>query len=109
MFVPNYRAVTSLNSITHGDTAALANWEAMFAGDTAEYYVRTTRTVQANDTWGQAEELGDWEGERMQRGDRVRVSGTYAAKWVQRDDRWMLQAEVFTLLSCEGSETACTP
>jgi hypothetical protein len=39
----------------------------------------------------------------MSEGSIVQASGVYAAKWQRTDNgEWVLQAEVFTTLTCDG-------
>ena len=109
LLTPDYHAVSSLNNQTHGASQGRENWDNLFARDTSEFYVRTSRRIRVNEAWGQAEELGDWHGHRSQRDEPVRVFGTYAAKWIRNGNGWALQSEVFTLLGCEGAKTACAP
>lgn len=109
VIAPNYHLLSSMNNHTHGRDASRDMWSALFSRDTSEFYVRTTRDVRVNEEWGHAEELGNWDGRRKQAGERVRVFGTYAAKWIRTNSTWTLQSEVFTLLGCEGASTACAP
>lgn len=107
--LPTYHIVTGRSVQAHGRDSALESWTALFRDPTL-HYIRSTRTVYVNETWGLAEELGDWKGQFTASDGPVRASGVYAAKW-QRDDggRWRLQAEVFTTLACEGGAVGCTP
>ncbi len=105
----DYHSLSSLNNHTHGPLKSRDGWSALFARDTSESYVRTTRELRVNEEWGHAEELGDWEGRRSQDAGGVRVFGTYAAKWIRSNSTWTLQSEVFTLLGCEGASAACAP
>ena len=109
LLAPSYHLVSSRNSQTGGVGEALEMWGNTFARDTAEFYVRTPREIRVHEAWGQAEELGDWDGHRSQGGEPVRVFGTYAAKWIRNSGEWTLQSEVFTLTGCEGAEAACAP
>ena len=106
---PDYHSLSSLNNHTHGLLESRDGWSALFARDTVESYVRTTRELRVNEEWGHAEELGDWEGRRSQDAGGARVFGAYAAKWIRHDSTWTLQSEVFTLLGCEGASAACAP
>ncbi len=107
VLLPDYHIVTSRNGQWTGREASVENWGSVFAGDPNEAYVRTPRDIQVFERWGTAEELGDWEGTRIVRGESVIVSGRYAARWVRREGRWLLLAEVFTALDCRGPESAC--
>jgi hypothetical protein len=77
---------------------------------TSMSYVRTPRTVAVNEGWGLAEEVGDWTGYVSAADGPARSSGVYAAKWQRANDgTWLLQAEIFTTLKCEGGPRGCTP
>ena len=103
----DYHLIGSQNSQFAGRDANLELWTRVFEGDPDETYVREPRDVRVFEAWGTAEELGDWTGTRIVRGERVRVSGTYAARWVRAEGRWLLLAEVFTAFACEGPADAC--
>ena len=40
---------------------------------------------------------------------RVTIRGRYSAKWRRTDGVWLLEAEVFTPLSCRGSSYCTRP
>ena len=109
LLLPSYHLVTGRSVQSHGVAEEVAIWQGMFA-DSTLLYVRRTREVRANPEWGLAEELGDWTGRLTAPDGRVRVNGSYAAKW-QRDTggAWRLQSEVFTTLRCEGGPQGCKP
>src|SRR6185436_3505027 len=53
---------------------------------------------------------GDWKGSYVTAGSKAQASGVYSAKWQRTlDGRWLLQAEVFTTMACEGAPVACVP
>ena len=106
---PEYHLVTSRNAQVHGIDANRRLWAEVFAADPDEVYVRTPRRVRVMDDWGVAEELGDWEGRRVQEGSAVELAGTYAARWVRVEGVWLLLSEVFTASSCRGTSEACGP
>jgi ketosteroid isomerase-like protein len=109
LLLPTYHIVTGRSVQSHGAADEIGTWRTMFS-DTTLLYVRRTREVRANPSWGIAEELGDWTGRLTAPDGPVRVNGSYAAKW-QRDTggRWRLQSEVFTTLHCEGGPQGCKP
>ena len=73
-------------------------------------YRRTPREVTINEDWGLAEELGNWRGVYTAEGVTVHASGVYAAKWQRAEDgEWLLQAELFTTITCTGPEEGCRP
>lgn len=110
LLMPTYHIVTGRSSQDDGHDANVAVWETMFAADTTMLYVRTPREVRVSDTFGLAEELGNWAGNYTANGQPGEASGVYAAKWqLSTDGRWLLQSEVFTTLECSGGPEACRP
>jgi hypothetical protein len=66
-------------------------------------YIRTPREIAINEAWGIAEELGNWNGRYTADGTLVQASGVYSAKWqLTENGEWVVQAEIFTTLNCEG-------
>lgn len=110
LLAPGYHIVTGRSDQSHGAIAEREKWASRFAADPTVTYRRTPREVRVNEAWGLAEETGDWEGSYATAGSQARASGVYAAKWQRTvDGRWLIQSEVFTTMSCEGSAAACVP
>ena len=81
-----------------------------FQNDPTTFYRRTPREITINEDWGLAEELGNWKGNYTVKEILVHVSGVYAAKWQRAvDGEWVLQAEMFTTITCTGPEGGCPP
>ena len=111
ILAPNYHLVTGRSAQFHGVDEERARWAETFAKDSAVIYRRTPREIQVNEGWGLAEELGNWIGTYTAAGQIVRASGVYAAKWQRAADsgEWLVQAEVFTTLTCDGPPEGCVP
>jgi 7,8-dihydropterin-6-yl-methyl-4-(beta-D-ribofuranosyl)aminobenzene 5'-phosphate synthase len=110
LLAPTYHLVTGRSDQSHGREAEREKWAVRFAADPTVNYVRMPRSIRANEAWGLAEEAGDWNGAYTTAGSKAVASGVYAAKWQRAaDGRWLIQAEVFTTLSCEGATIACVP
>lgn len=110
LLAPGYHIVTGRSDHSHGASAEQAKWKERFAADPTVSYLRTPREVRVNEAWGLAEELGDWAGSYAIAGAAAKASGVYSAKWQRTvDGRWLLQAEVFTTMRCEGPAAACVP
>lgn len=105
----SYHLVSSVDDQEHGRAGAVARWKAIFSADPRIVYVRTPRSIHVTESWGMAEELGDWTGQLHREDGPATIRGTYAAKWVRASDgAWRLQAEVFTPTACEGGAKSCT-
>ena len=62
VLAPTYHVVTGRSDQSHGAQAEREKWSSRFAADPTVSYVRTTRAVRVNESWGLAEETGDWKG-----------------------------------------------
>ena len=106
LLAPSYHIVTGRSEQSHGadvrkQSAGRANLAPIPQRSTA---VRRGH-VTINEDWGMAEELGNWKGNYTVHESLVHASGVYAAKWQRTDGgEWVLQAEMFTTLTCTGPE-----
>jgi len=107
LLAPSYHLITGRSDQFHGADEEEIRWAELFQTDPTAVYRRTPREITANEAWGIAEELGNWQGTYTAKGILVNASGVYSAKWQRTTTgTWVLQAEVFTTLTCEGP---CTP
>ncbi len=103
LLAPTYHIVTGRSGQNHGAKEEAIRWAELFREDPTAIYRRTPREITINENWGIAEELGNWEGSYTAKEILVRASGIYAAKWQRAENgNWILQAEVFTTLTCKG-------
>ncbi|MEK6753176.1 MAG: nuclear transport factor 2 family protein [Chloroflexota bacterium] len=99
----SYHLVTGRSDQFHGADEEEIRWAALFQTDPTAVYRRTPREITVNEVWGIAEELGNWQGSYTAKETLVHASGSYTAKWQRaQNGEWVLQAEVFTTLTCEG-------
>jgi len=103
MVSASYHSVSSRDVHTQGRDGVLRTWVAQFAAHGDVSYVRTPATVRIYAPWEMAEERGEWVGRWTEADGRVEVRGSYTAKWRRTGGRWLLEAEVFTPLTCRGS------
>ncbi len=110
LLAPGYHVVTGRSDQRHGASSQQEQWKERFAADPTVNYLRTPREIRVNEVWGLAEESGDWAGSYTTAGGAAKASGVYSAKWQRSvDGRWLVQAEVFTTMRCEGPAAACAP
>ena len=110
LLAPSYHIVTGRSEQSHGADEEARRWSERFRSDPTVMYRRTPREVTINEDWGLAEELGNWRGTYTTEGVLVHTSGVYAAKWQRAEDGvWVLQAELFTTITCTGPERGCPP
>lgn len=103
LLAPNYHLITGRSDQFHGADEEEIRWATLFQTDPTAVYRRTPREITANEAWGIAEELGNWQGSYTAHEVSVKASGVYAAKWQRKQNsEWVLQTEVFTTLTCEG-------
>jgi ketosteroid isomerase-like protein len=110
LLAPTYHIVTGRSAQNHGADEEARRWADVFRQDSSAIYVRTPREFHINESWGLAEELGNWKGNYTAENVPVSASGVYAAKWQRAvDGQWVLQVEVFTTLQCDGPASGCAP
>lgn len=107
LLAASYHLVTGRSDQFHGADEEERRWAELFQTDPGAHYRRTPRQVTANEAWGLAEELGDWQGTYTVNRILVKASGVYAAKWQRtQQSNWVLQAEIFTTINFDE---ACIP
>lgn len=110
LLAPEYHIVTGRSEQSHGADREAERWAVRFREDPKVTYRRTPREVTINEDWGLAEELGNWRGTYTIEEEVVFTSGVYAAKWQRTENgEWVLQAEMFTTITCTGPEKGCRP
>jgi ketosteroid isomerase-like protein len=103
LLAPSYHLVTSRNVHNSGRDEAVRQWAQQFATLRDVSYVRTTKSVRVYTPWEMAHEDGEWVGRWTEADGPVEIRGAYTAKWRRTGGLWLLEAEVFTPLSCSGS------
>lgn len=115
LLAPSYHIVTGRSDQSHGQKEEANRWSNVFQSDPTAIYIRTPREITINESWGIAEELGNWHGSYTLRQAQgiaiekqvVKASGVYSAKWQRtKNNHWVLQAEVFTTIEFDE---ACIP
>ncbi len=107
LLAPSYHLITGRSDQFHGADEEARRWSELFRTDPTAVYRRTPREITVNEDWGIAQELGDWQGTYTAAETLVQASGVYTAKWQHAENgEWVLQAEVFTTLMCNGP---CNP
>lgn len=99
LLAPSYHIVTGRSDQSHGQDEEANRWSNVFASDPTAIYHRKPREITINESWGIAEELGNWHGSYTIEKQLVKASGVYSAKWQRtKNGNWVLQAEVFTTI-----------
>ena len=79
MLAPEYHIVTGRSDQFHGADEEPLRWASVFEKDPKVIYRRTPREIRVNESWGLAEEIGDWAGSYSVENGTVNASGVYAA------------------------------
>lgn len=107
LLAPSYHIVTGRSDQFHGQDEEAKRWRQVFESDSTAIYHRKTREITINESWGIAEELGNWKGSYTLAEKLVNASGVYSAKWQRTiSGDWVLQAEVFTTIEFDEG---CVP
>lgn len=109
LVTPSYHSVSSRNAHSNGRAGEGERWRQQFTAHPDVSYVRTPSTIRLFAPWQMAEETGRWVGRWTEADGRVEIRGSYVAKWRRIDGQWLLEAEVFTPISCRGSTYCQTP
>lgn len=110
LLAPSYHIITGRSEQSFGAEQEAQRWTKRFGADPTTIYRRTPREFDINEDWGIAQEFGNWRGSYSFHGEPVHVSGVYAAKWQRTTSgRWVVQAEMFTTLTCTAPEGGCIP
>jgi uncharacterized protein (TIGR02246 family) len=67
-------------------------------------YVRRTAEIDVYEPWAVASEHGEWTGTWTEPDGKVTIGGTYLAQWRKVGSEWLIQAELFVPLRCDGSK-----
>ncbi|QIG78685.1 DUF4440 domain-containing protein [Stakelama tenebrarum] len=84
------------SAVVSGRLAQVKLWRREFAVPAPVIYVRTPETITVSPVEPLAMEQGVWQG--LDGEDRVFASGSYAAKWREGGEGWVVEAEVFVTL-----------
>lgn len=65
-------------------------------------YERTPDEVRVFEPWGMASERGRWTGSWTDTDGKIRIGGSYFAKWRRVNNRWLVESETYVPESCTG-------
>jgi ketosteroid isomerase-like protein len=97
-----YRASVSSGEFRNREEMGNA-FAARFAEFKDALYVRTPDSVQVSSNGAYASETGRWVGSWTTPSGPFRTGGRYAAYWRKTNGRWLLHAELYVPLFCEGA------
>lgn len=99
----DYHIVSSRNSEVAGASQNAYWFSEEFSKKKDVVYERYSEKIEINPSWNMASETGRWEGHWQEPDGKVRIGGTFYAKWHKVGGAWKIRAEIFTPLYCDGS------
>jgi ketosteroid isomerase-like protein len=99
---PDILVLTSRNAQNIGRQQNAQAFANEFKARPTVVYVRTSDKVEVSLSTGMASETGTWVGRWKNDAESIVVGGTYYAKWIKSGDQWLIRAEIYTLLNCQG-------
>lgn len=98
-FASDYFVMTGRGVQSRGIQEQHRRWSESFGSDPIVCYRRRTTGLSVSKQFACAEERGSWAGKYSLNQCIILVAGVYSAKWqMQKNDEWLIQAEVFTTL-----------
>lgn len=99
----DFRASVSSGEFLNNRQEMATAFATRFAEFKDAVYVRTPDAVEVSANGLYASEAGKWVGTWSTPGGRFRTGGRYAAYWRKSAGRWLLHAELYVPLFCEGT------
>lgn len=100
----DYHLITSRNAEAHGRQSNMERFKAEMDAKPDVRYVRKTSSVEVFPDWKMAAEQGTWEGTWSEGADKIKLTGSYFAKWHKVNGKWLIRGEIFVPLHCEGDK-----
>ena len=100
--MPDVYVVSSAGPQMAGRAINRARFADQFAAKPDIVYRRTPDSVAVFARWGMAAEYGRWIGTWTDPDGKVRIGGSYFAKWQKTGATWRIQAETYVPLNCDG-------
>jgi ketosteroid isomerase-like protein len=100
---PEYRVSSSSGNFLDGRDAMGDAFADVFARFSDAKYVRTTTTIELSTAGPYAAETGEWVGTWTTPEGPHRTGGRYIAYWRKTGDRWLIHAELYVPLFCDGA------
>lgn len=72
-------------------------------------YERTPDEVRVFEPWGMASERGRWTGSWTDTDGKIRIGGSYFAKWRRVNGRWLVESETYVPEQCTGGSYCQVP
>lgn len=109
ILAPNFSIVSSYSNHESGRDTHVSSIAATFASRPTVVYVRTPDEVRVYAPWEMASERGHWTGTWTDGQDRIRITGSYFAKWRKVGGAWRVESETYVPEACTGGAYCATP
>jgi hypothetical protein len=98
----NVVVVTSNSIHAVGRATNLERFAEQFRARPDVVYERTPMDVRVFQPWGMASEYGRWAGSWTDADGKIRIGGSYFAKWRRVNGAWLVESETYVPESCTG-------
>jgi uncharacterized protein (TIGR02246 family) len=102
ILAPDVIVVTSNSIHREGRDANVASFAEQFRTRPDVVYRRTPDEVRVFAPWLMAAERGRWTGSWTDGDGKIRLTGSYYAKWRKVDGQWLVESETYTPETCTG-------
>ena len=102
--LPDVHLTRGTGILVSGRAAYIALVAEGWAADSTQLYVRSPARIEVSSDQVRAAEHGTWVGTLRSAAGVTRQRGSYLAHWRLERGAWLIQAEVFVLLACEGPD-----
>jgi ketosteroid isomerase-like protein len=102
LWMDNVHVVSSTSDQAAGREANRQRFARQFANRPDTIYLRQPATIDVFAPWAVASERGDWTGRWTEPDGALEIGGTYQAQWRKVDGQWLIQAELYVPLRCNG-------
>ena len=94
--------VTSYSNHAVGRQVNLESFADVFRTRPDVIYERVAAEVRVFEPWGMASERGEWSGSWTDKDGKIRIGGSYFAKWRKVDGAWRVESETYVPERCTG-------
>lgn len=101
--------LTSRSAQQVGRAANMASFAEQFRTRPDVVYERTPEQIRIYEAWGMASEFGRWAGSWTDPDGKIRIGGTYFAKWRLKNGAWLIESETYVPEQCTGGSYCRTP
>lgn len=102
IWTEDVRVITSSGGRIDGRDAYRARFAGYFAEREEYRYRREPERVDVYEPWGIATERGRWRARWRGADGPIDAGGEYLIQWRHTEDGWLVHAELFAPLHCEG-------